>query len=882
MFSLESKCTIHLDSRTFFKMKMILLISLLLVAIPSFPIPARPAPIIIKQEDGTFITVYLRGDERFHYFITEDGMPLIQEKDNRFCYAERQDSCLTSSGILAHDIKERNTGEAAFISANKDACIQSIEYNIAKHLINENASATNRHKPKTKSTLGQPTTYIGTKKGLVILVEFDDLKMSIDNPAESFDEAFNEKGYNKNNHIGSVRDYFLDQSYGKFDLSFDIVGPVKISKNYAYYGANSSWNSQTDIHAGQFVTEACKLADDFVDYSVYDWDGDGNVEQVFLVYAGYGESSGAPSYTIWPHKSELYSHGYIGDGEGILHLDGVNINDYACTCELSGTTEKIMNGIGTACHEFSHCLGLPDFYDVNYNGGFGMDSWDLMDSGGHNGPTRNGEVPSGYSAYERWFAGWLSFTELSEMTRIKEMECIEDSPIAYKINNDNNPNEYFILENRQNRGWFSYVNTSNNCHGMLVTHVDYLPSAWSINAVNTSPVHQRMSIVPADNSYGYFYDGGSLKRYIPTNEELEGDLFPGSQNIREFTNISHNNVGGKLYNESIDHSYYLNKPITNIKEHDGLISFDFMGGIHVEKPTILETKVINQNSFETIWSIVPDADSYVIEAKEIRDKTAFESIILNEKFDLFRSDEGTDGLIDLSPYLNSYTQATNWTGKGIYTSIYGAKIGNDKNNGFIQTPAINTQTNALTMRLSVYSHKECILCIAILNHKNDTICKKAVECGLGENTIHENFDMTESGECFIYINGKTPYYIRSLTLYDGTFTEKETSNMSIIGSIKPLETYIKEGIKDTSYIFTDLKSLKFQVRVRAEKDEALSDWTDYKKVECDYTDNINIVHGTNRENFYIYNIKGQNVHDIKSPGFYIIGNGIKNKKILVR
>lgn len=874
-----------MDSRNYCIMRIkLLLVFLLLLAIPSFPISARPEPIVVEQEDGTYITIYLRGDEIFHYFITKDGMPLIQENENKYCYAISKDSCLISSGILAHNEKERNTNEEAFVIDNKEASVRYIEYHINKYLKSKESSAVNFLKSKLMNQLNQPTKYSGTKKGLVILVEFDDLSMSIEKPAEAFDKAFNESGYNKNNHIGSVRDYFLDQSYGKFDLSFDIVGPVKISKNYAYYGANNSWSSQTDIHAGQFVTEACKLADEFVDYSIYDWDGDGNVEQVFLIYAGYGESSGAPSYTIWPHKSKLYSRGYIGDGEGILHLDGVNINDYACACELSGTSGKNMNGIGTTCHEFSHCLGLPDFYDVNYSGGFGMNSWDLMDSGGHNGPTRNGEVPSGYSAYERWFAGWLSFTELNEMARIKDMECIEDTPIAYRISNDNNPNEYFILENRQNRGWFSYVNTSNNCHGMLVTHVDYLPSAWSVNAVNTSPTHQRMSIIPADNNYGYFYDGDGSKRYIPTNEDLEGDLFPGSKNIREFTNLSHNNVGGKLYNENTDGSYYLNKPITNIKEHDGLISFDFMGGIYVEKPTTLETKVLSQNSFETTWSLVPNADSYIIEATEIRDKTAFESIVLSENFNLFRSDEGTpDGSMDLSPHLNSYTQVTGWSGKGIYTSILGAKIGNDKNIGFIKTPAINILSNVLTVKLSVHSHKESVLGIIVLNHKNDTVLKKEIECKFGETSIHENFNIMESGEYFVCLNGNNPIYISSLTLYDGAFTEEETSNMSIIDTIlKPLETYIKEGIKNTSYIFKDLKSSKFRVRVRAEQDEALSEWTDYKEVNCDNKNNINAVYGTDRQNFNIYNIKGQNMRSISTSGIYIINNGINSKKIIIK
>ena len=864
--------------------KHLSLLFLLLIATPLFPIPAKPDPIIVEQEDGTYITIFLRGDEKFHYFITEDGIPLIQEQVNKYCYAISRDSVLVSSGILAHNNIGRSDVEKNFIYSNKEKAIITLENIYNSFSIDKEGEDVRNQRSKRMASIGQPATYIGEKKGLVILVEFDDLKMSVDEPLKAFDMAFNEKGYNKNNHIGSVSDYFYDQSYGKFNLSFDVIGPVKISKNYSYYGANSSWNSQKDIHAGQFATEACKLADDFVDYSKYDWDGDGIVEQVFLIYAGYGEHSGASSYTIWPHKGNLYSHGLIGDGDGVLQMDGVKVNDYACSCELSGTKGNNMNGIGTACHEFSHCLGLPDFYDVKYNGGFGMNSWDLMDSGGHNGPSRNGEVPSGYSAYERWFAGWLSFTELKEMARIKGMECIADSPIAYKICNDNNENEYFILENRQNRGWFSYVNTSENCHGMLITHVDYLASEWEKNSINTKPSHQRMSVVPADNSFGDFYDNGSSKGYIPTNEDLEGDLFPGSQEIREFTNQSHKDVGGALFNENIDKTYCLNKPITNIKENNGLISFDFMGGIYVESPTILETTVLSNNSFMVTWNNNNAADSYILEAREIRDKSAFESIALNENFNNFRSeDDLPDGEMDVSLYLNSYTNSAGWKGKNIYTSNYGAKIGKSGNIGFIQTPMVTINSGVITTKASIYAKEEVVITIAVLNHNNDTVCKKNINLKIGESSLHEQLPVNQSGEYSVWLSGNLPIYLKNIVLYDGSFTEKETSNKPNIDSLmKPLETYLIEGIKNSTYTLSDLKVSKFKVRVRAEQDEALSEWSEYREVDCNNANSIDLLYKNAESSCRIYNLNGINLQSTNKSGIYIINDGTTSKKVIVK
>ena len=357
-----------------------------------------------------------------------------------------------------------------------------------------------------KRSLGESQILKGEKKGLVILVNFANKIMSMSNANEVFDAMFNEIGYDRNDAVGSVHDYFYDQSYGQFNLTFDVVGPVTVSNNYGYYGSNGTSLNGGDIKADEMIVEACKLADEQINFADYDWDGDGEVEQVYVIYAGYGEASGGPKNTIWPHESHLeYQE------SGVLTLDGVTINTYACSCELTGGSGTTLNGIGTACHEFSHCLGLPDLYDTGYSGGFGMSYWDIMSSGSHCGPNGHGEVPTGYSAYERQFAGWLELKELDSPCVINDMPSISEEPIAYAIYNDNHRDEYFLLENRQNVKWFSYTGTYEDCHGLLVTHVDYSETAWKNNKVNSSTKHQRMTIIPADMSYGSTYtsEGGT-------------------------------------------------------------------------------------------------------------------------------------------------------------------------------------------------------------------------------------------------------------------------------------------------------------------------------------------------------------------------------------
>lgn len=211
----------------------------------------------------------------------------------------------------------------------------------------------------------------GTKKGLVILVQFSD--KSFTNPANVltlgsgektikalYTDMLNKEGYTdkKTGAIGSVHDYFKDQSNGKFDLSFDVVGPITLSHSYSYYGEHT--DNDNDANAPQMIIDACKAVKDSVDFSRYDWDGDGEVEQVYVVYAGEGEATGGDANTVWPHKYNLSAVGKS------LSYNGVKIDTYACSnevirAEVNGKTRTYYMGIGTICHEFSHCLGLPTF-----------------------------------------------------------------------------------------------------------------------------------------------------------------------------------------------------------------------------------------------------------------------------------------------------------------------------------------------------------------------------------------------------------------------------------------------------------------------------------------------------------------------------------------
>lgn len=533
------------------------------LAMATFAIPAKRVAVRLEQPDGTSITAYLCGDEHCHFYVNENDKMIIEGEDGFYRIATADEEAAICNRwqekIELNNMRraKRTEDKRAETRLRNSELRNSGFGNYGFGNSSLGNSELQNNSSRGRKAFAQRGDYIGQKRGLVILVNFLNLSMKTPNAEVAFDEQFNKVGYSENEHIGSVHDYFYDQSYGQFDLTFDIVGPVRVSKEYSFYGKNDS--NGDDMYPGMMVIEACQLADEYVDFSRYDWDGDGEVDQVVIIYAGYGEHAGAARSTIWPHEYELDLAKEFGDGDGAITLDGTRINSYAVSCELSGHTGSIIDGIGTACHEFSHCLGLPDLYDTTGSAS-GMGDWDLMAAGSYNGPFWSSEVPCGFSAYEREFAGWVNIRELSSPCTVSEMPSLNDEGVAYAIYNDGNRNEFFVLENRQNDRWFEYVGMTEGIHGMLVTHIDYDKEAWQENEVNTSATHQRVAYIPCNG----------------THASSRGVLFPNRTD--KLTNDSHQNCGGTLFNPNVDGSFFMNKEITDIKETDGLISFQFMGG----------------------------------------------------------------------------------------------------------------------------------------------------------------------------------------------------------------------------------------------------------------------------------------------------------------
>ena len=532
--------------------KIVLTLSFIVMAIAAMAIPAKPGLWkTIKLANGTEVRVQLRGDEHCHFW----------QADNGTCYLERN---------------------GAYVVADKAKLVkhgQQRRAEAAKAQLNRLKKVAKKGPRKVGGATGND--YTGKKKGIIILVNFKSQSFKEGHDQALYNSIANEVGFtNADGFKGSVHDYFLAQSGGLFDLTFDVVGPVQMENVSSYYGANDEWGN--DKRAHEMVIEACKGADKDVNFKDYDWDGDGEVDQVFVLYNGLGEAAGGSSNTVYPHEYALSGYNYIDDkGKFIdyrLHLDGVTIDTYACSSEMtiSSGSKTVIDGIGTICHEFSHCLGFPDLYDTTYTG-FGMGDWDLMDQGSYNGGNNCGMVPAGYSAYERWCAGWLEPIELTEDTEVTAMKALSEGGDAYVIYNEAHPDEYFLLENRQKTGWDAELPGK----GLLVIHADYDEEIWSWNIVNVKITKSNYEEV-----YGVEYgdpDGGPLNDHmrltlVPADNKssvynTSGDTYPRNT-LDSITNNSTPKFS--LYNANTDGGKLLNRGIYNIKQNsNGTISFNF-------------------------------------------------------------------------------------------------------------------------------------------------------------------------------------------------------------------------------------------------------------------------------------------------------------------
>lgn len=558
-------------------------------------IPAYPHPIKVTQPDGSVITIRMIGDEHGYMVTDLDGQPLRR-------------NALTG-------MYEPTTAERAFVKG------------LPKSEVN---TATRNKNNAPRKILINDFPAFGTQRSLVILVEYDDVTFTtVDDPYTYYYNMLNQEGFtHENGAHGSARDFYHACSFNQFDPQFDVVGPIKLPHDQGYYGGNSM--EMLDTLAYQMVIDACQLADETTDFSQYDLNGDGIVDNIYIFYAGYGEADSGKTQTVWPHAGKLQEDWK----QEPLVLDGVVVNRYATSNEIrnnSGIPLKPV-GIGTFVHEFGHVLGLADHYDtMKTSGRIGVNDWDTMAAASYHD---NQNTPPVFSAFERGELGWLQYTDIEPTAEgLMKLHDLKEGNTALRIvAPDTDGHEYFIMENRQQTGWDAFLPG----HGILVWHIDMDEEAWPINQVNVLPNHQRIDLVEADGSE------------LATS--FQGDPFPGVQKITQFDFYAWN--GDKLfafdYVEETDTTANILLANTAYKPATPLLTADEVHGATatLSWPNIEDIKEYiltvqeadNEHTVILSSSLTPDSSPYVIEG--LTPHTTYD-VAMTARLSSYQSDAAT-------------------------------------------------------------------------------------------------------------------------------------------------------------------------------------------------------------------------------------------------
>ena len=512
--------------------KVLLLFVLGLLCIVARAIPADPTPMQVTQPDGTKLTIVLHGDEFFHYVTTSDGYTVMKNTAGYYTYARLNGNRLVAGDRIARDLSQRTASDMAALASVPKGLTDRTQASSGTQMLGRRNSAMRR-------VGADGMMDYENFRGLIILINYRDKKFSMAEPDVFYDDMVNTHdytGYTLNNRrvymTGSVRDYYYDNSNHIFDPHFDVVGPVDVPYSCTY--PQSTSRSDVIFHA------ALDSIDDQVDFSQYDTDGDGYVDMVFFLVAGFSANYGGNNENyLWPHMYYLY---YAPP------RDGVSFGLYACSTEIAGWEGyySSVNGIGTFCHEFGHVLGLPDLYDTDYEGSGGESrnpgEWSIMAGGSGNDFGRN---PVGYSLYERYSLGFTT-PQLLDTAGDYEMQSLDVSNKGYRLNTPNQ-DEFFLIENRQPGKWDKFLPG----HGMMVARVDSSNvRVWWQNTVNCDPKHMYFELLRAK------YSG----------RDSDSDPFPGKGGVTSITNFTEPSLltWDQAYNDFI---------IKDIAENGELISF---------------------------------------------------------------------------------------------------------------------------------------------------------------------------------------------------------------------------------------------------------------------------------------------------------------------
>ncbi len=810
-------------------MKKLLTFALLVMmtAAATHAVPAWRGAMKKCLADGSIVTLYIIGDEHGHRLMTADGVRVMEDADGT--------------------MRRFDPAKDAAAAAAADSAIARAPRRNAPRKAGQKAS------PYQIGTF--PTK--GDVRGLVILADFTDKKMTFGQ--EYHDRMMNEEGFSEDGCMGSARDYFIDQSSGLFRPTFDVVGPVTLSRTSEYYGKNNMYTG-VDENCEKMIAEACQTAHDGlgVDFSKYDYDGDGYVDMVYVIFAGYGENAGGGANTVWPKKWNLTQAGVN------LKLDGKILDVFACSSELFGNLGRQSSAIGTFCHEFGHVLGLADHYSTADSRSYHLGAYDLMDYGAYNNDSR---TPPSYNAFERMTLGWLTPDELTRAEDGLTLGDIQETNSAYRITTRRNADEFYLLESRQRKGWDSYIPGD----GLMITHADFDMGLWNQNAVNPDDNHMRFHMVCADNDATYDVVAGYATE--------ANDLYPQPGND-SFTDTS-KPAAKPFTGEKLDRGVY------DISAADGTVTFNFMAN-HLKTPLNPQVTAIRKDGFTAQWEAADSrTEAYTLVLTRMRAESD-NTIAMNEGFDKMTAGSATTpDSKDISGELDSYMTMKGWTGTELYQAGGMLKMGGVKTSGSMKSLEMNFSKHlrdfCVVVKVASATGQQPVFSVSAngltarhrLTSTPRTYIYKFAGAGLTATTIDIEVQKEQAFiDSIIIMRGADAAQLYpNAKAVEPAGTIESTEDKDVEEIYFHAEQAVYEDIKDTH---TDISGLEDNARyafmVKATGSLADSEYTEETAVVTGTTLGIDAIKPTGKSpaTDAIYTIGGRKVREINAPGLYIV------------
>jgi immune inhibitor A len=410
----------------------------------------------------------------------------------------------------------------------------------------------------------------------------------------------------------TLYNYYKEVSYGAIDVvTMDMpstTGWVDVGHPYEYYsradGIHDNSFGPFPENAQGLVRDAVLAADaagvDFAQYAV-----NGEVPNLFVVYAGTGAEWSTDPSLFWSHSWDLSE----GTGMNGMWVDGVKINNYAVMPEVGGDLTGYLGSVtgpfpptvGVYAHEYGHVLGLPDQYDYGYESD-GTDVYSLMAGGSWNrypaARIFSGNSPAHLDAWSKYRLGWMNPVVIDETSGALTLTLppAEFDAVSYKMivpNSDGR--EYFLFENRQGIG-FDQGLIRFGPHGLAIYHVDDTVFTRNYGRPNeaenwkefrsegwqkawTGETHYAISIIQADDRWDleHAWYAAPSGGYSFT---LAGDLYPGLWGVTSFSsNTAPNSSSYYFWGGNDEPKFgFSGVTVTGIQEigMDVLATFDFV------------------------------------------------------------------------------------------------------------------------------------------------------------------------------------------------------------------------------------------------------------------------------------------------------------------